>query len=379
VLIIGWAYMDEKSSDGAFRAKAFANRILEEEMVGESLAKSTVYLYLRKLEQIAKRSSIGGYWKLTPEIIVRDFTKRVESKAITQATARLEKAVALFWIAAEGRSAYDSNSSELWRFECAYNDIISTPIGELSVNSKNTSSKKAKAFPDEVFDMLMNEAFTSGSESLLDSLIFIRVNLFLGLRPVEWLNARIINYQHRNALGEHIFQPDGSAKISPALEVLNAKHSTVRGNGHMRIILLDSIDDEGIRYIQQWIGLISKLKTDRLMSLSEEEIYKKIYGSMQRTIRRVLIKAGWQGQKPTLYSTRHQAVANARADGLTEKEIAALFGHSSTNTARRHYGKKIAGYSGRTMRPAPESIWAVRSTVAVRPKPPRGEPSPALG
>ena len=136
--------MDEKSSDGAFRAKAFVNRILEEEMVGESLAKSTVYLYLRKLEQIAKRSSISGYWQLTPEIIVRDFTKRVESKAITQATARLEKAAALFWIAAEGRSAYDSNSSELWRFECAYNDIISTPIGELSVNSKNTSSKKSE-------------------------------------------------------------------------------------------------------------------------------------------------------------------------------------------------------------------------------------------
>ena len=348
-------------------------------MVGESLAKSTVYLYLRKLEQIAKRSSIGGYWQLTPEIIVRDFTKRVESKAITQATARLEKAAALFWIAAEGRSAYDSNSSELWRFECACNDIISIPIGKLLAKSQNTSSEKAKAFPDEAFDLLMDEALTSGPGSLFDSLIFIRANLLLGLRPVEWLNARIISYQHRNALSEHIFQPDGSAKTSPALEVLNAKHSTVRGNGHMRIILLDNTDGEGIRYIKQWIDMISKLKTDHLMSLSEEEIYKKIYGSMQRTIRRVLIKVGWQGKIPTLYSTRHQAVANARADGLTEKEIAALFGHSSTNTARRHYGKKIAGYSGRTMRPAPESIWAVRSTVAVRPKPPRGEPSPALG
>lgn len=70
----------------------------------------------------------------------------------------------------------------------------------------------------------------------------------------------------------------------------------MRGNGHIRIILLDSIDNEGIRHIQQWIGIIRKLKTDYLTSLSEEEIYKKIYGSMQRTIRRVLIKAGWQGQ-----------------------------------------------------------------------------------
>lgn len=100
------------------------------------------------------------------------------------------------------------------------------------------------------------------------------------------------------------------------------------------------------------------------MRLPEAAINRKIYGSLQRAIRSVLVDHEWDGEMPTIYSTRHQAVANARADGQTQQEIAALFGHSSTNTARRHYGKKYAGYSGRSMRAAPESILAVRSTVA---------------
>lgn len=57
---------------------------------------------------------------------------------------------------------------------------------------------------------------------------------------------------------------------------------------------------------------------------------------------------------PTLYSTRHQAVANAKANGLDEISIASLFGHISTTTARLHYGKAIHG-SGK-IQPLPHHI-----------------------
>ena len=40
-------------------------------------------------------------------------------------------------------------------------------------------------------------------------------------------------------------------KRSPALEVKNAKHSSIRGNGEKRIILLDNLDDVKIQYIHQ--------------------------------------------------------------------------------------------------------------------------------
>ena len=52
-------------------------------------------------------------------------------------------------------------------------------------------------------------------------------------------------------------------------------------------------------------------------------------------------------QQVSLYSTRHQAVANAKFAGFSDLQIAAIFGHSSTSTARRHYGK-VGSASGRS-------------------------------
>lgn len=301
---------------------------------------------------------------LTPEMVVRDLIDRVNSQQITRATARLEKSAALFWIAEQAQAIMDSCSQELGRYESAYHDILVLETKGLPKKSKNTSARKLKAFPDEAVNILMEKAITNKSTALLRALLFIRVNLYVGLRPVEWFNARLISYQHRNAFGEPKIREDGSAEISPALEVINAKHSSVRGNGDKRIILLDRLDTQKIEQLRQWIQLVAKLKTEELMLLPEAAINRKIYGNLQRVIRSVLMDHEWESEMPTIYSTRHQAVANARADGKTQQEIAALFGHSSTNTALRNYGKKYSGYSGRSMRAAPESILAVRSTVA---------------
>ncbi|GAB1386946.1 hypothetical protein MASR1M59_20940 [Melaminivora sp.] len=370
--------MYKDSFDGTRRASSLIARIGAEERVGDSLSPSTIIGYVRKIVQIAVRASINSLSRLPPETVVRDIENRVNSKKITQATARLEKSAALFWIAEQAQGIMDSGSLDLWRYEAAYSDILAVKVNELPKSSKNTSSEKAKAFSDEAVKLLIEAANVSRSEHLFNALLFTRVNLYVGLRPVEWLDASFVNYLHSNPLGDPIHLCDGSIKSSPALVVRNAKHSAIRGNGEMRTILLDKLDQSKIKHVQEWLKFINKIKSPELMRLSEGEIRKKVYDSMQRAIRNVLNEADWQGEKPTIYSTRHQAVANARADGLTQKEIAALFGHSSTNTARRHYGKKNAGYSGRSMRPAPESIWAVRSTVAVRPKPPRAEP-PGLG
>ena len=371
--------MYTKSFDGTLRANALFSRIAAEERVGESLTSDTILAYSRKIKQIANRASISNYSQLTPEIIVEYLKDRAQSKKITQATARMEKSSALFWLAEKAQGLIDSGSRGLENYESAYLEILAIAVGGLPKISTNTSSVKAKDFPDEAIELLMKAAYASRSEHLLNALMFIKANLHVGLRPIEWLDANLERYLHRDPLGDPICDADGSTKSSLSLVVFNAKHSSIRGNGEKRIILLDHLDGEKIGHIQKWLKFIENVKSPELMLLSEVEIHKKIYGSMQRAIRRVLIQENWQGKIPAIYSTRHQAVANARADGLTQKEIAALFGHSSTNTARRHYGKKNAGYSGRSMRPAPESIWAVRSTVAVRPKLPRPEPSPGLG
>ena len=353
--------MYTKSFDGTLRANALFSRIAAEERVVESLTSDTILAYSRKIKQIANRASISNYSQLTPEIIVEYLKDRAQSKKITQATARMEKSSALFWLAEKAQGIIDSGSRGLENYESAYLEILAIAVGGLPKISTNTSSVKAKDFPDEAIELLMKAAYASRSEHLLNALMFIKANLHVGLRPIEWLDANLERYLHRDPLGDPICDADGSTKSSLSLVVFN------------------HLDGEKIGHIQKWLKFIENVKSPELMLLSEVEIHKKIYGSMQRAIRRVLIQENWQGKIPAIYSTRHQAVANARADGLTQKEIAALFGHSSTNTARRHYGKKNAGYSGRSMRPAPESIWAVRSTVAVRPKLPRPEPSPGLG
>ncbi len=358
--------MYEPSFDGSRRALDLLSRIGAEERVGDSLSPDTISLYGRKMRHVAARMSGGKISELTPEMVVRDLNDRVDSMQITQATARVEKSAALFWIAEQAQSLMDSGSHDFGRYESAYRDILTMSTRSLPKKSKNTSAKKLKAFPDEAVDILMETAQTEKSPSLLRALLFIRANLYVGLRPVEWFGANLIEYQHRNAFGEPKHRSDGTVETSPALEVTNAKHSSIRGNGDKRTILLDTLNERQIQHLHQWIQLVNELKSEELMLLPEAAINRKIYGSLQRAIRSVLSSAEWNGEMPTIYSTRHQAVANARADGQTQQEIAALFGHSSTNTARRHYGKKYAGYSGRSMRAAPESILAVRSTVTAR-------------
>lgn len=62
---------------------------------------------------------------------------------------------------------------------------------------------------------------------------------------------------------------------------------------------------------------------------------------------------------PTVYSTRHQAVANAKETGLSSVVIAAMFGHSSVVTAQRHYGKGSSGTGSSKVRPSEQNIDSV--------------------
>jgi len=358
--------MYKQSFDGAQRALDLLSRIGAEERVGDSLAADTVVLYTRKMRQLAKRAANGDYNSLTPEMVVRDLTDRVMSQRITRITARVEKSAYLFWLAEKAQTLMDSGSNEFGRYESAYSDLLLIETKSLQKRSDNTSDRKLKAFPDDAAAILEKAALTEKSVSLLNALLFIRANLLIGLRPTEWFHAQLIDYIHKDAFGEAKRNSDGSLEPpSTALEVLNAKNSSVRGNSDRRIILLDKMSDHHLASVRQWLQAVERMKTDDLLLLSESELNREIFGSMQRAIRRTFTKAGWTDKMlPSLYSTRHQAVANAKADGQTPEMVAALFGHSSTDTARRHYGKKYAGYTGRSMRAAPESILAVRATAA---------------
>ena len=102
--------MYEESFDGSRRAIGLFARIASEERVGESLSPDTIARYGLMMRHVAARTAGGKISELTPEMIVRDLIDRVDSGQITQATARLEKAAALFWIAEQAQALMDSSS-----------------------------------------------------------------------------------------------------------------------------------------------------------------------------------------------------------------------------------------------------------------------------
>jgi hypothetical protein len=78
---------------------------------------------------------------------------------------------------------------------------------------------------------------------------------------------------------------------------------------------------------------------------------------MNNMIRRALTGAGYaQRDIPSIYSTRHQVVADFKASGYDKRKIAAFFGHSSEKTHSEHYGHKKHGGRVVTFQPSPESL-----------------------
>lgn len=352
--------MYENSITGGRRAIDLLSRIGTEERVGESLSPDTIVLYTRKIRQAASRLAGGDMGKLTPEMLVRDLTDRIDSNAITRATARLEKAAALFWLAVQAQNLMDAGELQYERYEAGYRDIQLLGTGGLAKRSLNTSSPSMRAFPDEAVELLSQAALRERTASLLYGYLFVRANLVVGLRPIEWLDAELVMHKKTDAFGEQLLTADGKPQTCPALRVVNAKQSEERANGERRVILLEGISEQSLSYIRRWLHAINEIATPAIKALTYYEKTKKIYDALQRAVRRTLLKKGWEGSIPTIYGTRHQAVANAKADGQDRREIAALFGHSSEETAHRHYARKFAGYTGRSMRATRESILAVR-------------------
>ena len=89
--------------------------------------------------------------------------------------------------------------------------------------------------------------------------------------------------------------------------------------------------------------------------------FEYIYTSCRMRLRRVTLKL-WSPKKkhPTLYSGRHQFSADMK-NTLSKKEIAALMGHGTDDTATVHYGKKRYGtYKENHIIPDPDQVDLIR-------------------
>jgi len=218
---------------------------------------------------------------------------------------------------------------------------------------ERTSAAKAKSFPPEVGNVVLNALQNAADQSRGSVALSVwayhlfRAGLRFGLRPVEWRGARFINIE------------DGEL----ALEVPNAKNSYGRAFGPTRSLF---VDENHLRKIDP-LALDSALWLTEQNFHMKDEDYQKILVGAEKQMRIILNRCGTPCQPPrgniTLYTARHQFSANAKSDGLTKEEIAALMGHASIETAGLHYGKRRSGHGGRGMHVDGEKVGAQQQTA----------------
>lgn len=182
--------------------------------------------------------------------------------------------------------------------------------------SINTSRKKKKSIKDEEYNLLIQKLGNSRSKykSLLINLIISSYTA--GLRPSEWIGA---SYDKEKKL----------------LTVRNAKNTNGRSFGKARHLHLDDISEE------QRFAISS---TTSVFEAISEEDYGRIYESCRSLLRKTYNSLFSKSKKNvSLYSFRHQFIANLKKNGYLKKEVSALVGHKTTDTAQEHYGKKIDG------------------------------------
>ncbi|NUB17320.1 hypothetical protein GAY28_36490 [Azospirillum brasilense] len=136
---------------------------------------------------------------------------------------------------------------------------------------------------------------------------------YTGLRPSEWLDAKI-----------------GKIDGRPHLVLKNAKNTQGRTFGETRLLDLSPLPSKRIDFLRDLI--------DELQGYQREGRFSAVMTACRKALWRAN-RAIWPHRKlhVTLYSGRHQFAANAKSM-MTKDEVAALLGHRSNRTAGLHYG-----------------------------------------
>lgn len=277
-----------------------------------------------------------------------------------------------------------------WSFE---SNQLGRKLDNIAHLNANTSSHKAKYFNPQIISIIQE----NDSERYERIRLFINANIIVGLRPSEWFKAKLMTQQQLSNDRDFIQSLKSVVDVkelkvsNPAingsegklyLKVENSKNSHDRACGDYRYLILDNLSEIEMDDILNWLAYIEAIKIqydidsdskfDKFLkntqsqllrfcksNQSVQKIIMKEYRKSIRNYTKDKVKSESKSKKdylgkppialyPTLYSTRHQAIANAKAQGINPILIAALFGHASIKTAQYHYGKKHKA-NGRSM------------------------------
>ncbi|MBC7751136.1 MAG: hypothetical protein H7Z73_05375 [Candidatus Saccharibacteria bacterium] len=195
-----------------------------------------------------------------------------------------------------------------------------TPLVKVSFQPSNTSNQKAKRIDFNELALLVKNTQDMKGKWIKPALLWMLANIQVGLRPSEWKSASLIE-----------------AGGKTTLVVVNGKNTNGRAHGLLRHLEVTNLKYEELK----WVKL--QLEAIRLY-VKDDATWEIYYGGVRKTIHKITRKFLTNRNKYiSLYSTRHQFSANAKSEGMSKIEVAALMGHAVDETAGLHYGKKKHG------------------------------------
>lgn len=295
-----------------------------------TLSDGTKAQYLARYQMLRKGfGKASGHNDLTPEEVVGKLI--VRKPELSMATWRHYKNSVLYVL-----------ESRFPHLQIAIDHLRAESSAGLERRSRRTSGSKSKEVPAEDWKALqrnLNRRIKHGYRHSTGLLNVLNATLSTGLRPNEWCHSTISKHA---ATGRDV------------LRVRNSKHTNGRGNGDYREIFIDEVSAMERKSIEDalvYCAATNDGEAQRIqLALRNEFVIARGNKHMDDES---------TGNSLTMYSFRHQFMADAKLTFEEPVMIAALAGHSSTKTAFEHYGKRRNGKGRIKVSPTPESLEAV--------------------
>jgi integrase len=209
--------------------------------------------------------------------------------------------------------------------------------------TRNSSSMKSRWIKAPDFYVIREHLLQNRTAWGRATAVWLAAATITGLRPSEWFNTRLV-------------EGFGGTRT---LVIPNAKATNGRANGLSRSLDLTDLESGLVAIVKRQLKFVAGFSTLEAFHRAYRSCRKTLYTATRRL---------WPNREIfiSLYSARHQFSADAKAEGLSHAEIAALMGHASDATAKLHYGQRRSGRSGFRVRPIPGEVALVRRKYVSR-------------
>lgn len=243
-------------------------------------------------------------------------------------------------------------------------------VNKLPVENRNTSSRKKKSVTEREEELIVQYLTDTSKDSFWSrpTLAFFKAIMATGLRPEEWQNSVLLTEPN----------PQFEFETYPVLRVRNAKQTNGRAHGEYRHLMLDDLDVQDLLYVRLALQYANP-KSNQGWTTQEGKAgsWHDYYDFLRAHLYRVTCKLfPTCGRRVTIYSCRHQFIANLKKAKFSKEDIAAIVGHSTDETATIHYGRAKYGRSKKGLpKPNPNEVKLIRLVYQPRPTP--GLPTPS--